>query len=695
MTRRFLLFFGMVFVTAFFAQQDVFAGGSMRTLQPGRTYEFVGVNPGIVSHINITGGGRYEFVETNAEGEIVHFGFSDRRITVSGTGSVAITPVSAMQVSFDSNRLRLYVSDGSVLEQVDVQPGQTVSINNSGSTDVHVRISQVRGFYYDFVILDGFGEVTGFYFESRFPQISMPAGGSATITAGEGALTVYYPSSLNLWPFWAFQPAMTVQPLTAGHQTSISNESSGTRDFTVRTPDGVNFRYTFVLRGADGHMVDYGSATGNSFSIPPRSTLYITPLVSADLVFPGTFDTRVGAPGNVTAYQSLRPGETVIVANTNNAFAHRIFATSGTAFGYFSLDYVLYHNGSFSWGLAENVTAEWAMNLEAGAVVTITVTEAESHAAISIPSVDGISFSESYETAKIRYYLTPGESVYVVNNSHYMVDVLFSADNLRLGPDFVRYDLRAGEVEGFGRAGVLGFIELRSDESVLITSTEYPVAVSVPRVMTEYGLTIEASERQALVRVSLRHDETLQIDNSDRRFNRSVVVEDDSWRITRGFTYDFSLTQLTSSVRYTVFDFGVNEPGLHVMLPNSRLNILPDDRAEASVAFPAEWYDRILRTRFVQAAPLHRLTLAPGRYISLSNTTNYDFVIANNSRPLGAGYHLRRPGEPTRIPSSETAETGDILLAAGERIVVVAAPGANLEMWMPRSHARHLGLVRS
>ena len=544
------------------------------------------------------------------------------------------------------------------------------------------------------MILDGFGEVTSFNFDSRFPQIGLPAGGSTVITAGLGAITVYYPSELALWVSWPLQPIMTVLPLTAGVQVSIPNDSRASRDFAVRTPEGVNFRYTFVLRGADGHTVDYGSATGNNLSVPAHSTLYITPVISATLLFPSMFDIGVGVSGNVSAYNALRPGETIVVANTNTAFSHRIFATSGTAFGYFSLDYVLYHNGSFSWGMAENVTTEWAINLEAGAVATITVTEAIDHAAINIPSVDGISAFLSDETANIRYFLTPGESVYVANNSRYRVEVLFSSDNLRLGPDFVRYDLRDGEVESFGRAGVSGIIELRSDESVLITSTEYPIAVAVPRVLTEYGLSIESSERIALVRVPLRLNETLQIDNSDRRFNRSVVIEEDARQSNRSFTYDFSITQLTTSARYTVFDFGINEPGLHVLPPNSRLNILPDDRAEISAAFPAKWYDGILRTRFVSAQPLHRFTLAPGRHTTLSNTTNDDFVIANNSRPLGAGFHLRQPGESTNIPVGETPETGDIIIAAGERNVVVAARGANLEMWMPRSFARHLGLIR-
>ena len=693
MAKRLLLFFSLVFLTVLFVQADVSAGGSMRTLQPGRTYEFVGVNPGLISHVNVSGG-KYEFVEKNADGQIVRFGFSDRRITISGTSRMAITPVSPLRVSFDSGRLRLYVSEGSVLEQSDVQPGQTISINNQGNKDAHVRVSLIRGYYYDFVILDGFGEVTGFDFESRFPQISLPAGGSVVITAGHRAITVYYPSSLGIWVSWPLEPIMTVQPLLVGFQTSISNESRAAREFVVRTPGGVNFRYTFVLRGSDGHTVDYGSSTGNNLSVPPRSTLYITPLISAELAFPSKFGTIALASGNISAYQSLQPGETIVVANTNNTLAHRIFAASSTAFGYFSLDYVLYQNGSFSWGIAENITTEWAINLEAGAVIIITVTDAIGHAAINIPSVEGISFSSRYETAKIRYFLTPGESAYVINNSSYLVDVLFSADNLRFGPDYVRYDLRSGDVESFGRAGVLGNIELGREESVLITSTEYPVAVAIPRALTDYGLTIETSERTALVRIPLRHNETLQVDNSDRRFNRFVVVEDDTWRSTRGFTYDFSLTQLPGATRYTVLDFGINEPGLHIMPPNSRLSILPEYRSEASVAFPSEWYNRVLRTRFVYTAPLHRFTLAPGRHITLSNTTNDDFVIANNSSPSGAGFHLRQPGESTRIPVGEVAKTGDITLAARERIVVIAARGANLEMWLPRSIARQLGLLR-
>ena len=698
--KKTVLFVGLLVSALLFMNTEIHASTSLLVLQPGRTYEFIGINPYVVSHVDIPDGGQYEFVEKDSEGNFSRFGFSGMRITIIGAGSTSITPLAPMRVSFNSSRVRLRSSAGSVLYQTRAEAGETININNWGLSDAHVRIRQNRAYSYDLIVLDGFGGVVNSFTDTVFPQIGIPGGGSAAITANDGFLTVYFPSLLSnvLWVSRPGQQVMVTHALFAGFEIVVSNNSDELINFSARTsPSGALFRYTYVLRGGDGHVVRYDNAIGNDIRIPPRSTLHLTPIMNAELLFPSMFVEyiEINYGGNVPAFHALFPGDSITVANTSSVRQHRIFGASGHEYGLISLDYVVYRDGEWHWGVVKDSAAIWSLNLEPGAIVTITVTDATDYAALNIPIIDDIDILGDTGPAKIRYYLQPGESVYVANNSGISVNVMFSVENNGLAPDFVLVNQRLSRIESFGRLDVAGSFNLGSYMSVLITSTGYDAWVSVPGALAEEGLAISATNRQALVRHSLRQGETLRVDNTGRLYNRTVVIENDSTRRAgwNDFDYEFTLTQITAATNYNVFDFGISQAGVFVIPPNNRLNIMPAEGASLSAAFPAEWYNRYIRVQTAAQAPIHRITLAPGSRITFNNRTRDDFEIENNSGPGSAGFHVRRPNDTGRLRPDEPRETGSISLPAGANFTIVAAVGENLEMWMPMTWARRLGLV--
>ena len=699
--KKIVLLAGLLVTAIFFVNAELHASTSLQVLQPGRTYEFIGINSYVVSHVDIPGGGQYEFVEMDSEGSVSRFGFSSMRVTIIGTGSTAITPLAPMPVTFNSSRVRLRITEGSVLTQTRLEPGETANIENRGLSDNHVRIRQNRAYSYDLIILDGFGSVVNSFTDTGFPQIGIPGGGSAAITANDGFLSVYFPSFLSgnvLRVSRSAQQVMVAHILFAGLEIAVSNTSDETINFAARTsPNDALFRYTYVQRGGDGHVVRYGNATGNDIRIPPRSSLHITPVINAELLFPSIFldYVEISYGDNAPLFHALFPGESITVANTSPIRQYRIFGASGNPYGHFSLDYVMYHDEEWHWGVVRDTTAEWSFNLEPGAMVTITLTDATDYAAFRIPITSDINIVGDTGPAKIRYYLQPGESVYMANNTEISVNVMFSAKNNGPAPDYVLVNQRLNRIESFGRLDVAGSFTLGSYMSLLVTSVSYDTWVSVPGVLVEEGLAISATDRQALVRHSLRHGQTLRVDNTGRFYNRSVIIENDSNRRTgwNDFDYEFTLTQITAATNYNVFDFGVSQVGAHVLPPNNRLNIMPAEGASLSAAFPAEWLNRYIRVQTADVVPLHRITLSPGSRVSINNRTRDDFEIANNSGPGSAGFHIRRPNDTSRISPDEPRETGSISLPAGSNIVIVAAIGEELEIWMPMNWARRLGLV--
>jgi len=699
MTKKLLFFVGCFLVVALFPI-SVWASQTTRTLQPGRTYEFVGRDARVISHVNISGAGRYQFVETNALGELLRFGYSNWRISISGTGRTAVTPLAPMQVTFDSSRLRVYESEGTVLRQFTVNEGQTISLQNTSMVNHHIRINLAFGVTYDFTLTDIFGDIDNFGFESRFPQVNVIGGGTKKITAQDGSLIVYFPSSWygnNIRVARPQQPVLSTLEISAGYELALANSSSEAVNITARTMHiGIPFRYEFVMRGRDGHVVSYGTASSSQIRIPAHNTLHLTPIIDAELIFPHALLSylSIGHGGSAPMYRSLLQGSSLVVTNNDPLRTHSIFVRCGTDSGNFSFDYVLENNNVITFRILENITAaQHVFNLPAGASITITATEAVGHLALVLPDISVIETRTMEQAALVRYEVLPGASVYITNDSGYTMDIMTITDENAFGFDIVRYDLESGDIQDFGRVDLRNRFSLDSGQSALITTHDYSVIFALPQIVASRGLTFVESDRVALFRQPLAYGNVLQIDNIDRWYNHYFLVEDDSNRRSRpsGFAYEYLATGIRA--RGGLLYYGLSNLGYHTIPTNGRVTLMPRPGNVLSVAFPSEWHGRYLQVRTVVERPLHHIVLTPGQSITINNSTMENFVLSNNSHATLAGFHIRvGHGLPVNL-NTDIAQSGNIILTRGTVTTITAALGADLEIWMPLSLARQLRLV--
>ena len=207
-----------------------------RTLQPGNVYEFVGRDARVVSHVSVTGAGRYEIVAWNERGEVTRFGTGSGRFSVSGTGGVAISPFAPITVSYDSSRVTLRQSPGTALRQIEVQTGQTLKFQNNQLANAHIRTSHRNDTRFDYVILNRIEDVVNFSRDVELAQIRVPVEGAITITATGNPVILYFPTRWlgdGLQVTTLDHPALASMELLAGQTYAFENYGTTMRTLRI------------------------------------------------------------------------------------------------------------------------------------------------------------------------------------------------------------------------------------------------------------------------------------------------------------------------------------------------------------------------------------------------------------------------------------------------------------------------------
>jgi len=693
MKKIYLAIFALALVLL--APTIVYGAQSTRTLRPGNVYEFTGRDTRVISHINVTGTGRYDIVAWDSQGEITRFGTGTGRFSVSGTGGVAITPHAPLTVSFDSSRLRLHAEAGSALHHITIPVGATVSFANSHDANVHVRTSQVSNF--DYVFFNRVGNSTGFAREVRLPQLSIPAGGSATITAALRETTVYFPSRLNqhISAESLAAPAIYISELFAGQVYTLAN--TGTRAHNMRIDpllSDASFFFEYVARGRDGHVTSHGDREGNQLHLSAGQSISITPVMDGELYFPYAWlrDLNIGYGVLSPRYQTFRQGTSLTITNTDPGRTHSVFISCPDEEYGFVIDYTTLHDDEVTFNTRETLPGNnMTLTLQPGAQTTITILEAEDNLAISFPDIPQITSRPSQTIAIVRHELEPGESVYISFECEedeavriIPVGELTSSNSVL---DYVRYF--EDEIESYGTIALRSAVTFTNGQSALITNpSDEVITLRVPYIYLENGLELTETDATALFRMDVTSP--IQILNRDRLYNHRISVQNETRR---------NLRSGESALEYVQFATGNNiaafgQRGLgHIEIPaDRRIVIAPvPNGIVPTVMFPAEWYNRYFRITDVVEAPLYRITLRPGQRVTITNNyTRNDFIIQNNSSTTAAGFVFGQIARNQVI----NPQQGVITIPAREEVIINATSGADLELWFPRQLLRQVRIRR-
>ena len=663
---------------------SVYARQTTRVLQPGNVYEFTGLDARLISHVSTTGTGRYEIVAWNAQGEITRFGTAGGRFSVSGTGGVAITPLAPLSVTFDSSRLSVSSQSGAALVQLQIAYGTTANITNNGSSNFHVRIA--GGATYNHAVFSIAGTTLNFARETRLPQISVATGGTLAISPTLGDMTVYFPARLSSYLTVASQPGTVLHTteLVAGQVYNFANNENVARTLRVDTA----FAFEYILRGANGHVISHGVREGNQVQLAANQSITITPLVYATLFYPTAWDISIDGGIATPIYQTLQTGRTITVTNSDLHRSHNIFLRCPDEAGGFMLDYAIVTDGEVRFGILESLTGDAiSLAVPGGAQATITIIESAAPLAVSLPSVDSISMVHSTAAAVVRNVLAPGKSVYISHEGEDDARVLPVAElaTSRAVLDFVRFF--DNEIENFGTLPLRAGIIFAEGDSARITnpSNEY-ITLRIPAFYIDNGLAVTATNTAALFRKDITSP--VQIENRNRRYNHEFTIVAETGRniAQNAAILDYVLYAL----RTDIASFGTHSVGI-VTVPASRRMVIgaTSDNITPTIVFPAEWYGRYLRITPAQEAPLHRITLAPGSRLTITNHTRTRFVMHNNSAttPAGFVFNYVRGGVNTPLQ-------GPIDILPTATTTITATPGATLELWLPTRWARQLRIAR-
>jgi len=408
------------------------------------------------------------------------------------------------------------------------------------------------------------------------------------------------------------------------------------------------------------------------------------------MFFPSAWlrDINVGYGAISPIHQTIRQGQSLTITNTDAHRAHSVFIRCPDEATGFMIDYVTVLDDEVTFNTAEILPGgSKTVTMQAGAQTIITVLEADAPLAIEFPDIAEITFAANPVAAIVRYVLEPGQSVYISYSGEESARFVPVSDEPRSDArlDYVRY--HDDEIESFGTFGLRSAVAFAEGESALVTNaSDEEITLRIPQFYLDNGLNLQASNSPALFRLAVTSP--TQIENRDRHYNHSFSVQNETGRnVRQGASV---LEFVTYSTSTNIVDFGERGLGTMEIPAGQRIIVAPVPNGLApSIVFPAEWYGVYFRTSAAQETPLHRITLRPGRRLTITNSTRNSFVIQNNSATSAAGFVLGRVVANQEVNPLQ----GPIEVAPQAETVITATSGASLELWLPTRWARQLRLV--
>jgi plastocyanin len=410
-------------------------------------------------------------------------------------------------------------------------------------------------------------------------------------------------------------------------------------------------------------------------SVPPGGELTLTALDEALVIKTAgavtALSVKTGAKAAVS-YYPVEPHKTLVIKNTDPDYPHAVRIENAQSGRNFKFDYAVENEGT------TNFASEYSageMSVPPNAVLTLTARE--DALIVRLPSSVGqISIANGTTPALIYAQIQAGVSFVAGNNGGEPVTMTaIKGDKVGFW-DYLRRDTEH-EILTFGRVGTEQPYTLEPGETTHFTNTEnFAVKFIFPSSLLTQGLYVDFTDAPALYRRVLTFGEALAVTNKDKTYSKELTVAEED---NKPSDYDYAAVNTKGELQ----DFGLGRAGVVSVKNSQTLIIAPQSGSVLSVRYPYEMHETVFAAADA-AAPLHRITLAPGEKVTFTNKSRVKTYVINNSSGTGsAAYFLRDKADTRPIGRNEEPVIGDINIPGNDTITITAAAGDDLKIWLP------------
>ena len=682
---------GLILAFLFIAVMGLFmVTAQARTLQGGQAHTFANNDRHTAVFVTVNGTAAYDYVMRDANGTVTGYGVGVGRFQVMAGGETTIFAATARSVSFPAGRITIRNAATPLLRRINVPVGQSVVMENNHPTVSRRLVVDTSGGHvrYDLIVRDRHNQAVQVAEGLIFSNINIPAGGTATIhAADQRALTLIVPVEWDDLVQQTTQdgPAINSRTVQIGETVTITNGSANA-EFTFRSPSRAGnsiIDYTY-RRGAFDETIVRTDVTFEEKTIQPGFTWTVTVqsgqpltlLVPREWLTTGLTITSSHAQA-VQSFE-IQPGQSLRLINTDLDAMYDVTVASvvpGMALQY---DYVQETAFDSEFGIASDVRIR---TLLPGGTLTISPSQ---HGALQvIMPTDWAAVTAEVITASTLFIrdIAPGQSLRVDNINEADFRHIIWHNRLETGAGLLDYIARdhEGQIDSFGVAEADRDWELAPGEAVSFTNREQtPLRVYFPYSWLGSDLEVTEVANPVLARQTVRPGEALEVVNSDQRYGRHIVVEHAAQPMGTPPEYHYAVRRHRETV-----DFGISQSTTLSLIARGQTVVAPSRGTALSVAIPAEWQGRTVTFVTGVPQPLHRTVLRPNARLNLNNRLNADVTVH-----IVGSYFLRwgeaRTNESQRvILRNEATYEGDLTIPRRGQVAIIAAPGTDVEVWMP------------
>jgi len=618
-------------------------------------------------------------------------------------GRASFTPgkngmVFTIPTGWNGNELTFIDGDGPSLSEMTLLYGKSYRFVNNGSVECVFDLARGQFLSYEYVMTDEWGYTTGYGVVERLEKFVLGAQANIVITPyrrstladDEEGIKLIYPAEL--------QRQFGVTETGNGRLTSYSVPVGGTVSFTN---DG-DIPFTFRADpAAAASVIDYtyGAASGETRSATDVSfnemtvaagftwTLSVKRGLPLELRIPAAWLSEgISQSGDarpaLDEYQ-LAPGATLIIENEERSQAYEIRFMASQPIHGFAFDYIVETESDLT---KRNSSSESALTLPPQGVLAVT-NAGKTQMTVSVPSSGLVGARFSTESALVKHALLPGESLYFENAAEekfYQLIPQHGPETSALVVSTLEYAHKDtdGDFVDYGYIDTNSQILLGPGETALFSNNSGSEVEFIVPVTWLGGLVVAQSGEQALFTRTIIENQPHDIINLDKNYDARFKVLSE-----RNFNsqYDF-----VSRDDREIVSYGVNGAGYATLYGGGKITVMPRRGSRITVCYPAEWNDDSVKISQVSDAPLYRKVLKPNERLTFNNKNKVSYTVQNSSVNGIGRYYLREGQTNVKLEKDERPVTGAITVGEQKIVTIMAATGADLEIWIPLEWSKFL-----